>query len=221
VIAAITGNPKINMNYPHFYEKITIPYGVTIIGWPCQFINPSLLSEGDLSQLCDAWAEKTCYFKKLTREEKEKRAAEFEADVATGKEKRTTRKPQKDRGGTHAKSCKTVEDDVDSGSDDDNNDSVGDREINDDNAKNNATSTEGQDFEALNPYNASHPNLMSPLPDAPTLVLSDITNAPTVTTTTGRPRCITQVPTRLPQFAVPKICMQSMDHDEGNEENPS
>ena len=202
------------MNYPHFYEKITIPYGVAIIGWPCRFINPSLLSEGDLSQLRDAWAEKTCYFKKLTREEKEKRAAEFEADVATGKVQRATRKPRKDRGGTHAKSCKTVEDDVDSGSDDDDNDEVGDREINDDNAENNTTGAEDQDFEALNHHDASRPDLTSPLPDAPTLVLSDITNAPT---TTGRPKRITQVPTRLPQFAVPKIRTQSTDHDEGDE----
>jgi hypothetical protein len=212
----ITNNPKINMNYPHFYEKITVPYGVDIIGWPCQFINPSLLSEADLTRLRDAWLDKTCHFKKLTREEKKVRATKFEADVAAGTVKRATRKSRKDKGGTHVKSCKVIEDDLvdneDSmGADDDHRDNDGgpetenngDEEEDPDSSENSNAENENRELGADHENNATAPVQHStPPPTSEDRVpLSSITNAPAG----NRPKRTRNAPARLPQLAAPKL----------------
>jgi hypothetical protein len=215
------------MNYPHFYEKITVPYGVDIIGWPCQFINPSLLSEGDLTRLRDTWLDKTCHFKKLTREEKKLRAAKFEADVAAGTVKRATRKSRKDKGSTHVKSCKVIEDDLVeddddwTGADDDNRDNDGGPESENDTEKNGDEDHSHQDPDSCNAENenqelgADHENDSTapvqhspPPPTTDRVPLSSITNAPAG----NRPKRARNAPTRLPQLAAPKL-KQAADGD--------
>jgi hypothetical protein len=101
------------MNYPHFHEKITVPYRVGLVGWDVPFVNPSVLSEEHLKELIKAWKDKTCYFKKLSAQEMKAHEAQFEADVAAGKMERATRKTRKDKGGRHAKSKDTISDDDD------------------------------------------------------------------------------------------------------------
>jgi hypothetical protein len=109
--AEITKNPKINMNYPHFHEKITVPYRIGLVGWEVPFVNPSILSEEHLKQLIKAWKEKLCYFKKLNAQEMKAHEAQFEADIASGKVGWATRKTRKDKGGRHGKSKDTISDD--------------------------------------------------------------------------------------------------------------
>jgi hypothetical protein len=210
----ITNNPKINMNYLHFYKKIAVPYGVDIIGWPCQFINPSLLSEADLTGLRDVWLDKTCHFKKLTREEKKVRATKFEADVAAGTVKRATCKSQKDKGSTHVKSCKVIEDDLvdneDSmGADDDNRDNDGGPEMENNSDEEDPDSSENSNAENENrELGADHENdatapvqHSTPPPTSDRVLLSSITIAPAG----NRPKHTRNAPARLPQLAVPKL----------------
>jgi hypothetical protein len=104
-------NPKININYPHFYEKITVPYCIGLVSWDVPFRNPSVLSEDHLKQLIKAWKEKLCYFKKLNAQEMKAREAQFEVDITSGKVGRATRKTRKDKGGRHGKSKDTISDD--------------------------------------------------------------------------------------------------------------
>jgi hypothetical protein len=209
------------MNYPHFYEKITVSYGIDIIGWPCQFINPSLLSEGDLTKLQDAWLDKTCHFKKLTHEEKKLRVAVFETDVAAGTVKQATCKPRKDNGGTHAKSCKVIEDDiVDSDSNSDsttgdndngNNDEGPNLEKNGDGDCNqeghedpdsleNSTAEDGdQELGNSNPTALVHPS--TPPSTSDCTPLSSITNVPVA----SRLKRTRNAPARVPQLAASKL----------------
>jgi hypothetical protein len=178
------------MNYPNFYEKITAQYGVEIVGWPCRFVNPSDLNQTDLSLLRDAWANKTCYFRKLTREERAKRAAQHEDAVAAGKVQKATRKPRSDKGGRHsyrprhAISNAVIEDDSD-------NDGTGNNSEDSDGGQNNNDVID-------NHYDAdtdrAHTPSVIPVPSSDTPVPDG-----------GRGKRIRYpaIPGRLPQLAAP------------------
>ncbi|KAJ6455347.1 hypothetical protein C8R45DRAFT_1187918, partial [Mycena sanguinolenta] len=87
LLATITGNSNIRMDYIYFEESIVLKYGIDIVGWTCsRFVNPSDLSSSlsVLTTLRDAIRDGVCKFVKLTPAERKARREKWDADVAAG-----------------------------------------------------------------------------------------------------------------------------------------
>jgi hypothetical protein len=201
------------MNYPNFYEKIIAQYGIDVVGWPCRFVNPSDLNQTDLSELRDAWANKTCYFKKLTREEREARAAQHEADLATGKAQKAIRKPQKDKGGTHSYARRHISNSVIE--DDDENSGSPDSNDNQDSSSDNGAIDNINNGDTNLAIHIPLPSSSHPASPATSIVPSPPSDLPGDLGTNperGRVKRVRHPPNRLPQLVAPLVT-QSKDKD--------
>ncbi|KZT58732.1 hypothetical protein CALCODRAFT_508026 [Calocera cornea HHB12733] len=88
-----TGDDNATMQYARFGRHIEDTYSVTLDGWPTpELINPSCLGTADLNALHAALLEGTCLFRRMTTDEKARRAGERAKELEKERAKRLQRK---------------------------------------------------------------------------------------------------------------------------------
>ncbi|KAJ7743273.1 hypothetical protein DFH07DRAFT_750021 [Mycena maculata] len=140
-LITITGDRNAQMQYVWYEQDIIQKYSIILVGWTFpELVNPSKLSTSlpALQELHDALKGGKCDFKRLSRDELEKRRATWEANVAAGRVEAKNRQGCSDK---NVKRKRRADDDGeqgDSGENDNDNDGGNDKANgNDDRESNN------------------------------------------------------------------------------------
>ncbi|KAI6146182.1 hypothetical protein BKA82DRAFT_4330388 [Pisolithus tinctorius] len=99
-----TNKRNIVMNYLNYERSIILAYGVKLVGWPTdvKFVNPSSISViSEVIRLRDALRSGACFWKKLSKRERQEFSAQWESRVTAGEAVLKPRKKRADAGVSH------------------------------------------------------------------------------------------------------------------------
>ncbi|KAG2120041.1 hypothetical protein DEU56DRAFT_747105 [Suillus clintonianus] len=185
----ITGEPRANMQWTHYFRNIVRRYQVTIVGWPdnIPFVNLSKVSSAlpELERLFHLWDTRITFWKTLTDEEFAKICQEHNEKLKSGEIEDIHRRTRSDKGtkrkrlaATNSndntaqrkkyKSAETIED-----SDEDNNE---------DNSEDNGEDNGGETTPQPSPHQPSNANTTPNLTFEPSVTTPNFTFEPSVTT---------------------------------------
>ncbi|KIN96911.1 hypothetical protein M404DRAFT_161846 [Pisolithus tinctorius Marx 270] len=96
-----TNKRNIVMNYLNYEHSIILAYGVKLVGWPTdvKFVNPSSIGIiSEVIRLRDALRSGTCFWKKLSKRERQEFSAQWESRVIAGEAVLKSHKKRADAG---------------------------------------------------------------------------------------------------------------------------
>ncbi|KIO07401.1 hypothetical protein M404DRAFT_23904 [Pisolithus tinctorius Marx 270] len=99
-----TNKRNIIMNYLNYERSIILAYGVKLVGWPTdvKFVNPSSIGViSEVIRLRDALCSGACFWKKLSKCERQEFLAQWESRVTAGEAVLKPRKKRADVGVSH------------------------------------------------------------------------------------------------------------------------